>query len=560
VDIGPALAEARTKAGMTIQDVSDRTRIRGKLISDIERDDYSACGGDFYTRGHIRAIAKAVGADPVPLIEQYDGNAAAAAAPPAVPEAEPSTKPQTAWPRTRDSARAAPRAEPRPAPRPEHPAGWDRGTGGKTAANGKPGADSDPGAGGDPGLGEDSELDGDSGVEAEPAAGGKRGVAGVAGVAGVVGDPGVGDVTANGSPRATGESAVTDDLGVGGESAVSQEPGVRSESEITRELAVGGQLASDSGLWQRPAAQDANGQVRLGVTTDRLRQSAENVRRAGADAYRQSVPRVRQAGADAYRRTVPPARRAGEQAVRRAGPWARRATADLYDRIGRLRTTDRRLSMMIGAAVIVLAGLIILIYVLVSGSSAASGHATPAFRHPTVSRPAPPRRPRPSTAAHSHAPSTRVASPPVGPLRPASVAAFGPGGTGQGDNPQQASLALSGQDGGWHTNWYATADFGNLQSGTGLLLNMGGAVTVTQARIDLGSAAGGALELRAGNQPVLADLLPVARSADTGGTITLALSHPVVARYLLIWFTSLPPDNAGTYQATIYHVNVTGFS
>jgi hypothetical protein len=343
---------------------------------------------------------------------------------------------------------------------------------------------------------------------------------------------------------------VTDDLDPGG------------ESEITQELAVGGEPAPEPrpALWQRPAAQEANGQARLGAATDRLRQSAENARRAGADAYRQSVPRVRQVGADAYRRTVPPARRAGEQAVRRAGPWARRATADVHDRISRLRTTDRRWSMVIGVAIIVLVGLIILIYVLVSGSSPASGHATSGARHQAMSRSAPPRRPRPSTAAHSHAPSVRVASPAVRPLRPAGAAAFGPGGTGQGDNPQQASQALSGQDGGWQTNWYATSDFGNLQSGTGLLLNMGGAVTVTQARIDLGPAAGGALELRAGNQPVLADLLPVARSADTGGTITLAPSHPVAGRYLLIWFTSLPPDNAGTYQATIYHVNVTGFS
>jgi hypothetical protein len=144
-------------------------------------------------------------------------------------------------------------------------------------------------------------------------------------------------------------------------------------------------------------------------------------------------------------------------------------------------------------------------------------------------------------------------------LRPASVAAFGPGGTGQGDNPQQASLALSGQDGGWHTNWYASANFGNLQSGTGLLLNMGGAVTVTRATVDLGSAAGGVLELRAGDQPVLADLLPVARSSG-GGAVTLAPGHPVAARYLLIWFTRLPADSSGTYQAAIYHVRLTGFS
>src|SRR5262249_19312017 len=47
-------------------------RIRGTIIKKIEEDDYSECGGDFYARGHIRAIAKLVGADPEPLIQEYD--------------------------------------------------------------------------------------------------------------------------------------------------------------------------------------------------------------------------------------------------------------------------------------------------------------------------------------------------------------------------------------------------------------------------------------------------------------------------------------------------------
>ena len=72
MDIGGALAEARSEAGLTITQVSERTRIRETIIRDIERDDYSACGGDFYARGHIRAIARVVGTDPVPLIEEYD--------------------------------------------------------------------------------------------------------------------------------------------------------------------------------------------------------------------------------------------------------------------------------------------------------------------------------------------------------------------------------------------------------------------------------------------------------------------------------------------------------
>ncbi len=70
--IGEALAQARGQAGLTVTDVSQRTRIRETIIRGIESDDYSACGGDFYARGNIRSIAKVVGADPEPLIREYD--------------------------------------------------------------------------------------------------------------------------------------------------------------------------------------------------------------------------------------------------------------------------------------------------------------------------------------------------------------------------------------------------------------------------------------------------------------------------------------------------------
>jgi len=72
MSIGESLAEARRQAGLSISQVSQRTRVREVIIRGIERDDYSACGGDFYARGHIRSIARAVGADPEPLIREYD--------------------------------------------------------------------------------------------------------------------------------------------------------------------------------------------------------------------------------------------------------------------------------------------------------------------------------------------------------------------------------------------------------------------------------------------------------------------------------------------------------
>jgi cytoskeletal protein RodZ len=72
VSIGESLAEARRRAGLTVSQVSQETRIREAIIRGIEQDDFSQCGGDFYARGHIRSIAGVVGTDPVPLISEYD--------------------------------------------------------------------------------------------------------------------------------------------------------------------------------------------------------------------------------------------------------------------------------------------------------------------------------------------------------------------------------------------------------------------------------------------------------------------------------------------------------
>ena len=69
---------------------------------------------------------------------------------------------------------------------------------------------------------------------------------------------------------------------------------------------------------------------------------------------------------------------------------------------------------------------------------------------------------------------------------------------------------------------------------------------------------GANLQLRAGNSPGPADLHPVATSAGAGGTVQLSLTSPAQARYLLIWFTKLPPDNRGTYQASVYRITVRG--
>lgn len=70
--IGGSLAKARQEAALTVTQVAAKTRIRETVINAIERDDFTLCGGNFYARGHIRSMGRAVGIDPEPLIGEYD--------------------------------------------------------------------------------------------------------------------------------------------------------------------------------------------------------------------------------------------------------------------------------------------------------------------------------------------------------------------------------------------------------------------------------------------------------------------------------------------------------
>ena len=323
MSIGATLAAARRHAGLSVAEVSRRTRVRENIIQGIEQDDYAACGGDFYARGHIRAIAEAVGTDPRPLIEEFDER-------------------------------------------------W------------------------------------------------------------------------------------------------------RSAQEIT-----------------------------------------------AAEAFQPMMPiRKRE---------------------RRRVRW----TAIL--------------------AVLVLAVIGFAGYKFASGVGKTQRAADATSQRPTHAGQASPVPSVTPSVQASTAQSSPTATPSASPvavtqaLTPARVIAFGPAGTADGDDPQRASFAISGQSATpWYSDWYTTSDFGNLQAGTGLLVDMGRTVTISAVRLALGSHAGATLQLRVGSRPVLADLHTVATSAGAGSIVEWSLTLPAHARYLLVWFTKLPLDNAGTYQASIYAIKVQG--
>lgn len=70
--LGAALAAAREQRGLSVEDVAAATRIRATIVRSIEADDFAVCGGAVYARGHLRSIAQVVGADPKPLVEEFD--------------------------------------------------------------------------------------------------------------------------------------------------------------------------------------------------------------------------------------------------------------------------------------------------------------------------------------------------------------------------------------------------------------------------------------------------------------------------------------------------------
>jgi hypothetical protein len=182
--------------------------------------------------------------------------------------------------------------------------------------------------------------------------------------------------------------------------------------------------------------------------------------------------------------------------------------------------------------------------------AAGHGHSAPAAKasHPAAASPAP--------RASRSAPPSAAPAQPAQSLRPVQVTAFGPNG---GDNPQLAGLAIGHKHSdGWHTDWYSSAQFGGLYHGTGLLLDMGHPVTIPAGGVARGHPPGAWLPRRARDRPALGGLRPVARASGAGGMVRLRLASPARARYVLVWFTRLPTDTSGTFQAQVNNIALRG--
>jgi hypothetical protein len=395
VTVGESLTEARHQAGLSVDELSERTSIRETVIRSIEHDDYEACGGDLYVRGYVRAIAGAVGVDAQPLLREYDETRATTEIGAFGPYLDATRFDLPPFPGDADATRL----DLKPVSEDLMAAGYDL-----------------PAAG--------------TSVPAGPAAPVKRGRTARTGAAGTRAR-----VRGGGRGLLTAVAAVV-------------------------LLAVAGTVG-----------------VRLASSSTTSRNTAAT-----------SVPK-----------TVTSSAAAAHTAATKA--------------------------------------------------SATQASATP----------------QPATSATSATPTPSAvagrvtARQPVAMLPIAAAEAFGPDGLADGDNPENAHYAIASDAPlPWSTQWYVTPQFGMLKHGTGLLLDLGRRVTITSVRLGLSSYQGANLELRIGDTADPGDFKVAATATDVGRVVRLTLHRPASGRYLLVWFTLLPPDGAGHYAESVSGVLVNG--
>jgi hypothetical protein len=119
----------------------------------------------------------------------------------------------------------------------------------------------------------------------------------------------------------------------------------------------------------------------------------------------------------------------------------------------------------------------------------------------------------------------------------------------------------------WHTQYYlGNPVFGGLKKGGGLILDMGRPVRISSVTVTFGPAPGADVSIEIGNTevgntdtPALGTFRTVASDGDVGGTHTFKASGRARGRYVLIWFTKLPPAGDGRFDAEIFSVTIKGW-
>ena len=174
--------------------------------------------------------------------------------------------------------------------------------------------------------------------------------------------------------------------------------------------------------------------------------------------------------------------------------------------------------------------------------------------------------------ANSPRTTTSAAAPASGAavLKPANATTFNIYGTppGNTENPSSAPQAIDGSlSTSWQTSFYiGDPKFGGLKPGTGLLLDMGKSVKLSEVEVLFGNQCCTTAAIYIGNSSQmskaagLSNFTNVAPAAKVQGNHAFTATGGATGRYVLIWITSLPPmqGSAGRFQALIYNVVVRG--
>ena len=72
MSLGSMITKARKDAGLSIDDLSAATNIRGTLLREMESNNFSQCGGETYARGHLRNIAIKLNVEPQIFLTAFE--------------------------------------------------------------------------------------------------------------------------------------------------------------------------------------------------------------------------------------------------------------------------------------------------------------------------------------------------------------------------------------------------------------------------------------------------------------------------------------------------------
>jgi hypothetical protein len=149
----------------------------------------------------------------------------------------------------------------------------------------------------------------------------------------------------------------------------------------------------------------------------------------------------------------------------------------------------------------------------------------------------------------------------------ASSVVLKPVGATAADNPGEAAAAIDGSTStDWHSQFYiGNPVFGGLKKGSGLIIDMGTKVKLSQVQVLFGTTGPSSVNIGIGNSddPTSdSGFTTVANSSAAQGNTKFSVSKSAEGRYVMIWFTKLPPEqgNTGNFEAQVYNVVVRGSS